>query len=248
MGRQIIRLATLFPNAVVSSVGINNYKEIEAAGNLIDMLDAGNGEEGVVLVNAAPRQKKKWPNGTPFAYFWYKKTLVVITIDGYCLSLVKKLGLVKEVMLTDVPTVTSAMAAQNHIAKDLAEHIAKTQFRSFDYMPRLAKWVMEGYNVPHEIYSLDNIDDAPKAVWLIDNFGNAKTTLLPEEIGFEAGKKIQTKYGELTCHTRMKDVAIGDSAIIIGSSGIDETRFIELIVLGGRADETFHIESGSEIF
>ncbi len=248
MGRQITRLATLFPNAIISEVGISNYKEIEAAGNLIDILDASSGEEGVILVNAAPRHKKKWPNGTPFAYFWYKKTLVVTTIDGYCLSLVKKLGITKEVMLTDVPTVAHAMSDQGHISKDLADHIAKTQFRSYDYMPRLAKWVMEGYNVPHEMYSLEQIDTIPQAVWLIDNFGNAKTTILPEEIGFEAGKTIQTKYGEFVCHTRMKDVAIGDSALIIGSSGIDEKRFIELIVLGGRADETFHLESGSEIF
>lgn len=248
MGRQRIRLATLFPDAIISSVGISNYTEIEAAGNLIDMLDAGDGEEGIILVNAAPRQNKKWPNGTPFGYFWYKKTLVISTVDGYTLSLIKKLGLVNSINLTDIPTVTSAMSEKKHISKDLAESIAKTQFRSYDYMPRLAKWIMQEYEIPHEVYSLDNVSDIPQAVWLIDNFGNAKTTIFPEEIGFEQGKKIQTRFGELTCHVRMKDVAVGDSALIIGSSGIHDKRFVELIVLGGRAEEKFHLKPGDNIF
>lgn len=248
VGRQATRLANLFPHTAINLVPINNYVEIEAAGNLVDMLDASEGEEGIILVNSAPRHKKKWPNGTPFAYFWYKDTLVVTTIDGYCLSLVKKLSLVKEIMLTDVATVAHAMADQDNISHDLADHIAKTQFRSYDYMPRLAKWVKEGFDVPHEIYSLDNIPNVPQSVWLIDNFGNAKTTILPEEIGFEPGKKIKTKYGEFTCQTQMKDVAVGESALIVGSSGIENKRFVELIVLGGRAGDKYNLKSGDEIF
>jgi len=248
VGRQATRIATLFPGVAINMVGINNYVEIEAAGNLIDMLDASGGEEGVILVNSAPRHKKKWTNGTPFGYFWHKKTLVVSSIDGYCLSLVKKLGLAKEIMLTDVPTVAFSMNKQGHIDKNLAEQIATTQFRSYDYMPRLSKWVSDGLDVPHTIYSLEEVEDVPKAVWLIDNFGNAKTTILPEEIDFKNGKKIKTKFGEITCYTHMRDVAIGDSALIIGSSGINDKRFIELIILGGRATDVYKVKAGDEIF
>ncbi len=247
-GRQATRLANLFPGIAINLVGINNFVEIEAAGNLIDMLDASDGQEGVILVNAAPRQKKKWPNGTPFGYFRYKKTLVISTVDGYTLSLVKKLGLADEIMLTDIPTVARAMFEQGHIDKQLSEQIATTQFRSYDYMPRLARWIMDGFEIPHEKYSFDNIANVPQAIWLIDNFGNAKTTILPEEIGFEAGKKIQTRFGELTCHTHMRDVAVGDSALIIGSSGIDDKKFVELIVLGGNAADTFNLKAGDLIF
>lgn len=247
-GRQATRLANLFPNTAINLVPINNYVEIEAAGNLIDMLDASDGQEGVILVNSAPRHKKKWKNGTPFGYFRYKNTLVVSTVDGYCLSLVKKLGLANEIMLTDVPTVAQSMYEQGHIDKQLSEQIASTQFRSYDYMPRLARWVLDGFEIPHEQYSFENVADVPQAVWLIDNFGNAKTTILPEEIGFEAGKKIQTRFGEFTCHTHMRDVAIGDPALIIGSSGIYDKRFVELIVLGGRAVDTFNLKSGDLIF
>ena len=28
-------------------------------------------------------------------------------------------------------------------------------------------------------------------IWFIDNFGNAKTTILPEDIGYEEGKELQ---------------------------------------------------------
>ncbi len=248
MGRQSIRIANLFPGAQIIPVGISNYVEIEAAGNLIDMLDASDGKEGVILVNSAPRQKKKWLNGTPFGYFKYKNVLVITTVDGYCLSLIKKLGLVKEIFLTDVKTVVTKVCELGKITEEERDRIAKTQFRSYDYMPRLARWLMDGIEIPHEVYSLEHVDDAPKAVWLIDNFGNAKTTVFPEEIGFEAGKTLQTKIGELTCYTQMKDVAVGTKALIIGSSGIGTKRFVEIIVLGGRAVDEFKLQTGQEIF
>lgn len=247
-GRQATRLATLFPQTQISMVGIADFVEIEAAGNLIDMLDASEGKEGVILLNSAPRQKKKWPNGTPFGYFWYKKTLVVATIDGLALSLVKKLGLASEILVTDIPTVTASLVKEGTITEELAYQLVHTQFRSFDYMPRLAKWVMDGLDIPSEIYSFSEVEDIGKSIWWIDNFGNAKTTVLPEEIGFEAGKKVQTKIGELICYPKMKNVEVGTPAIIIGSSGIEGKRFLEIIVLGKRASDTFNLHVGQEIF
>src|SRR5688572_12965729 len=83
-GRQATKAAALFGCSIVT-VGVDS--DIEAAGNLIDCLDAGEGKEGVILVNVAPRHgdAKKWPNGTPFGYFLYKETLVVTSIDGLTL-------------------------------------------------------------------------------------------------------------------------------------------------------------------
>src|SRR5579872_4882433 len=107
MGRQLARIAVLFGNASTIPIGVGEFTEVEAAGNLIDILDATEGKEGVVLVNVAPRhgRGKKWPNGTPFGYFWYKKTLVVSTIAEQTLSLVKKFGIADSLFLTDIPTV-----------------------------------------------------------------------------------------------------------------------------------------------
>lgn len=246
MGRQATRISTLF-GFTPSLVAINNYSELEAAGNIIDVIDASDGQTGVLLVNSAPRHKKKWPNGTPFGYFYYKKTLIVTTIDGLCLSLIKKLGLASEIMLTDVPTVVDHMIKEGHLDPHLRDTIAKSQFRSYDYMPRLAKWIMDGLEFPYEKYSIDEVEEAPKAVWWIDNFGNCKTTLLAEEVGFEPGKMLKTKFGEIKCYTQLRDVPVGEAAVTIGSSGLDKKRFLEIIVQGKSAAEHFGIQVGSEV-
>ena len=83
MNRQASRAASFF-NSAVSTLGVSDFGtegsgELEAAGNLIDTLDACEGREGVILVNVANRhgKGKKWPNGTPFCYFYYKKMAIV---------------------------------------------------------------------------------------------------------------------------------------------------------------------------
>ena len=53
-GRQIARVSSLF-NAPAHLIGVKNFSEIEAAGNLIDALDAIENRKGSVLVNVAPR-------------------------------------------------------------------------------------------------------------------------------------------------------------------------------------------------
>ena len=57
--RQVTRVASLFDCSVYFS-GVAN--DIEAAGNLVDVLDACEGREGIILVNVAPRHGggKKW--------------------------------------------------------------------------------------------------------------------------------------------------------------------------------------------
>ncbi len=249
MGRQVTRAARLFPGTSVVTVGIEQ-NELEAAGNIIDMLDASDGQEGTLWVNVAPRQGrgKKWPNGTPFGYFYYKKTLVIATVAEQSLSMVKKLGLTDAIELTDVPTVVDAMIAQGHLDENLRNIIVKSQFRSYDYMPRLAKWLFDGIKVPSETYPMSNIAEAPKAVWWVDNFGNCKTTILPEEVGHEAGKVLQTKIGEVKCFERLKDIPNDEAGLIIGSSGLGNKRFLELNVQGKSAAEKFNLSAGTELF
>lgn len=249
MGRQATRAGRLFPQAMITTVGIEQ-NELEAAGNLIDMLDASAGSNGLIMVNVAPRhgRGKKWPNGTPFGYFYYRKTLVIATVAEQSLSLVKKLGLVHTMKLTDVPIVIDAMVSQGYLEKKLRDLIVKSQFRSYDYMPRLAKWLFDGVTVPAEDYSFDNIADAPKAIWWVDNFGNCKTTMFPEEIGHEPGKKLQSKIGELTCYERLKDLGNDEAGLIIGSSGLEERRFLELVVQGKSAAKHFNVSAGTILF
>lgn len=249
-GRQASRIFNLFGNIPVVTVGIGFGGTYEAAGNLVDILDASAGQKGLVLVNSAPRhgQGKKWPNGTPFGYFYHGDTLIISTVDGYCLSLAKKLGLIKKLFVTDTPTVVDEMIKQSKLDKELRDLIVKTQFRSYEYSPRVAKWLFEEVSIPHEVYPLTDIAEITKTVWLVDGFGNCKTTMMPEDIEFKAGKTIATKFGELVAYDRLKDVPNGQPGLVIGSSGYKLQRFIEIVMQGSSAAARFKIKAGSDIF
>lgn len=248
MARQSTRAAAFF-DTHITTLGVA-WSDLEASGNIIDILDASYGRQGIIMVNVAPRhgKGKKWPNGTPFGYFRYRNTLIVSTVDGHTLSLVKKFGLASTIQLTDVPTVVTKMSEEGHLAAKLVDPIINTQFRSFDYMPRLAKWITEGIDVPSEPYPVENIADVPPVIWWVDNFGNCKTTMLPEEIGFEHGKQIETTRGTFTCYNRLKDVPDGETGITVGSSGFENKRFVEFVIQGKSAAKTYNLNSGDSIF
>lgn len=246
MGRQATKAASLFACPVVT-VGVGS--DLEAAGNLIDVLDASEEKAGVVLVNVAPRHgdAKKWENGTPFGYFFFKETLVVSSIDGLTLSLIKKLKLVEKIKIFDIPVVLKYLKDQDIISDSDVEHISRTQFRSLEFLPRVAKWLKDGLDLPTADYLVRDIADCPNAVWWVDNFGNCKTTLLPEDINFEKGKKVNFKIGEFECFERLSDVPNDLPAAIIGSSGLGDKRFLELVIQGQSISKQENISSGDEI-
>ncbi len=251
IGRQSTRYSLLFPNTNITFVGISSNlginSTLEAAGDLIDVLDASNGEEGIVCVNVAPRGqiKEDGENGSKFSYFWHKKTLIVSTIKGYNLSLIKKLGLASKINVLDTQEVLKFASDQGLIANDLKEYIAMSQFRSFDFQPRVARWLFDGIKLPAEVVSIDKVATVPLTPWLIDSFGNIKTTMLIDDIlhrhpelvsGPEAILKqvqndkiiIKTNYGEFKFYDRLKLVPNGETAIYIGSSGLTSNRFLEI--------------------
>lgn len=240
--RQETRYAELFPGTHVSFVGVSS--DIEAAGNLVDVLDGAGDAEGVIAVNVAPRHgraKEKWPNGTPFGYFWFKKVLVVCTIDGETLSLMKKLGLADRVNVTDIREVM----AFGGYDEAMVEHAATSQFRSFDYLPRLARIVWDNVDAPCEVLPFSEIPDVGPGVWWIDSFGNCKTTLLPEDIQFEEGAKREFVLNGLaiaaTCYKQLRAVPDYHTGLIVGSSGYGDKRFIELVVQGSSAAKHYQI-------
>jgi len=255
LNRQVTRYTSLL-GTPVSVVRLTFFAsegngELEGAGNLIDTIDATAGAKGVIIVNTAHRdgKGKKWPNGTPFGYFYYKKTLIISTIDGYCLSLAKKFKLTDSIKLTDVPTVIDAMIDKGLHQDKFRKLVVDSQFRSYEYVPRLANWIINNsVDIPSEEYPISEVPNAPQSIWWIDNFGNTVTTVLPEEIGHSLGKKIKTKYGEFKCYDRMKDVPNGETALIIGSSGLDNDRFVSLIIQGKSAAKEYGIKSGSLLF
>jgi|SRR3989344_5449176 len=231
MGRQMARVGALFGGTVVP-IGVEN--DLEAAGCLVDALDAIGDQEGLILVNVAPRhgEAKKWPNGSPFGYFQYKGIIVVSSLGGTTLSLAKKLGCLLIVRLV--------------------ESTSKSQFRSFDFLPYAAQIILNkpiiDFLTGHAGSVLSEaIPDPPKAIWYIDCFGNAKTTLLPEDVGFRARKTVETTIGQLTCYPRLVDVPDGKIGLVIGSSGIGDKRFLEIVIPGGSAAEALSLTVGQVI-
>lgn len=248
VGRQKVRAGHLFGETPIF-VGVDS--EIEAAGNMIDILDAFDGTEGVILANVAPRDhaQAKKHNGTPFGYFWFGTILVVSTIDGLVLSLVKKMGVSDHVFVLDTKKATEEMIRAGFLPKQLQSHITNSQFRSFDFLPRIAAYIWQTKKEIGEKIPLSEISDAPRAVWHVDNFGNCKTTLLKQEIHIE-NNEVQIAFAKLPFFDRLKDVPKDEAAVIVGSSGFGQQRFLEVVVQGvkgGSAAKKFHLKAGSVV-
>ncbi|KKS18978.1 MAG: hypothetical protein UU76_C0010G0012 [Parcubacteria group bacterium GW2011_GWC1_41_7] len=253
IGRQETRLISLF-DSPVSFVGVNSSLDLDAtletAGNLIDILDAAEEREGVVIVNVAPRgDKSDGKNGTSFCYFKYKNILVLSTIKGYTLSLIKKLKLVDSINLLDIEKVTDTTISNKLIDKVTGQRIIKSQFRSFDFAPRVAKWLKDGISLPSTPDLLSTISAVPNFIWFIDSFGNAKTTILTQDLRLKAKGKIKTTVGIFRYYDRLKDIPYGETAIYTGSSGLGNKRFLEIATQGreGSAAKTLTLKIGEEI-
>ena len=256
--RQETRYATLFPRTHISYVGIDSSlgikATIETAGNLIDVLDAAGGEKGVIAVNVAPRGQVEIDgnNGSKFCYFWVRDTLVVSTIKGYNLSLIKKFQLTKHINILETNHVLDFAESKGLITKNLNNHVANTQFRSFDFQPRVAKWLMDGHKLPRKKFAVNELPDIPPSVWFIDSFGNIKTTLTEADLpSITPGVvlRLRPQGVKLNYYNRMKDVPDGETALITGSSGFGKNRFLELITQNrtGESAKNFNLKIGDEI-
>lgn len=247
-GRQQARVAALL-GCSTNFLGVDSYGDLSAAGHIIDVLDAVGNVESAMLVNVAPRhgKAKKWQNGSPFCHFKVGKTTIVSTFDGATLSLLKKLELVESVLLMDTLAVTKKFHMDGVVSEDEIDGIANSQFRSFDFTPRVLKYLLDGHETPATVVRMSDVPDAPHAVWWIDNFGNVKTTLLPEDVGFEPGKRVTLSCGDFLCYKQLRDVPDNEAGLIIGSSGFGRQRFLEVVVQGQRADENMNLTVGDEI-
>lgn len=243
--RQESRIASLLDTSL-SFIGVDS--DLEAGTELIDVLDATEGRSGLILVNVAPRggHTAKWENGTPFGYFWHGETLVLASVDGYTLSAVKKLGLVNELQLLDTHTTAETLLRDGLITPEAAAHIPRTQFRSFDFTPRAGVYLVQNGSLPSETYSLDEVPELPLAIWHIDSFGNAKTTLTKGDIN--AGGTTPTRYGELPFYDQLRNVPDGTTALVLGSSGVGTTRFIEVMTQRGNFAANQGAKIGDGVF
>ena len=253
-GRQITRFNSLGLGPT-SLIGVKSDfsvdSAIEGGANLVDMLDASQGKSGVVVLNVAPRGNKlEGENGNPFCYFYYKKTLVISTIKGHCLSFVKHFGITNKVNLLELKDALDFARDKNLINGGLEKYITNTQFRSFDFVPRLAKWLIDDISIPSRHYSLSTIHLPPTCIWCIDAFGNAKLSITSNDIPLkEAPCKFKTNLGTFLYYERLKDLPFGKTAIYIGSSGIGDNRFLEFATQGisGSIARKLNLKVGDKI-
>jgi hypothetical protein len=258
-GRQETRFNSLGlgPCSIIGvDSGLSTAATIEASGNLIDVLDASEGGRGVAIVNVAPRgdtEKNyfgdKSPNGSPFCYFFYKKTLVISTIGGYCLSLVKQFKVTNSVNLLDTEKVLDFALKKNLTTKQLNDHITKSQFRSFDFVPRVTKWITNGISVPRKQCPLSAIPDIPSCIWSVDAFGNCKTTISTEDLKLKITNKIKTSLGTFRFCEGLKDICNNETIVYKGSSGLRNAQFLEIATQGtpGSAARKLNLKIGSEV-
>lgn len=230
----------------LSFIGVDS--DIEASMQLIDVLDASEGRPGIILVNVAPRggHTTKWENGTPFCYFWYKKTLVVSSVDGFTLSGVKKYLGISEVQLLDTHTGAAAMVSAGFIDFATGNRIATSQFRSFDFVPRIAAFIYTGHTAPSTHYSLDTTPALPAAIWHIDSFGNCKTTIASDDDRIST--TTITRFGTFPHVKKLRDVPDSTIALVTGSSGIHDIRCIEIMMQRGHAASVIKAAIGDDIF
>lgn len=252
--RQVARVSSIL-QAQPTFIGVQN--DLEAAGNIVDALDAFGGNEGAILCNVAPRsgEGQRWPNGSPFGFFYYGQTVVVTTIDGLTLSLVKKLGVAQEIQVCDLRRTVGFIGATGfNVPHSFHEdYVQNTQFRSYEFSPYLAQYLLDA-EFPKDLpgvtsaLSMEAIPDALAAVWWVDNFGNCKTTLLREELLriLKHPPKVAFPWNLPDRHY-LKDVLHLEAAFVEGSSGLGINRFLEIVVRGGDASVKFNLQSGSSL-
>jgi hypothetical protein len=252
---------------------------IEASGNLIDVLNACDGKICIVVVNVAPRGDKQprvssprfsrksskslftapvthrslnksvGENGNSFCYFYYKETLVITTTSKHTFSFIKQFRITNKVNILDAVKVLKYTVRKNLINQSPSNQITISQFRSFDFVPLVAKWLVDGVQFPSISETLTAHDSLPTTIWCIDAFGNCKTTLSATSNKRQVTRKIKTNLGEFIFYKRLKGVPKGETAIYIGSSGIGNKRFLEIATQGipGSAAKTLNLKIGDEV-
>ena len=240
-------------------VSINN--DLEGSGQLVDALVEARGSKVVVFCQSAPRDSSATDgnNGTKFGYFWLKQTLVIVSLDGYMLSQVISTGLLKpetDVWQFSIPEVLAYIVGQKLLEQHEADVIVRTQFRSLKFAPRAAGWILQNIELPKTRFDLGRVLEISQRIWLVDNFGNCKTSLRLSNLPlFAEGRILEVSFGktvrhELTCYRDLRSVPQGQAALTVGSSGLEGDEFLELVVQGvhsGSAAQEFGLAVGSTI-
>lgn len=232
-GRIGSKISALFGFPVSAEIAVAHT--LEVAVNILDQLKVIGKTAGLILANIAPRDLadgKTFTNGTHFGFCWIGNTLLVSTISGYTLSLVKKFRLADSIFVLDLERSVDMMVHAKLISLAEGDEIKLTQFRSCYFQPLVAKAILLGIQLPGERLPISAIQDAPLAIAVVDIFGNRKTTLTLADIDVvDEGQQAATLLGTFPFYTQLCKVPEGVTAIVIGSSGFNE-HLLEINVKG----------------
>lgn len=254
--RQQCRFSVLFGVCPIILGTSSCIPDVESAGNLVDLIDSVENmlekyrkeKASVIIVNVEPRNKEvkgTWNNETPLCYFKVGNTLVVSTFGGRCLSLVRDLGLVRSVELLSVAKVIEAALSWGELTRGEAHQITSTQFRSFEFAPLVAYWILSGYHVPSVSRGLKGLPPVTSYIWHIDSFGNCKTTVLAENVELSRGDRVKVCEKHVSIfYEKLEDAPCNEIALIVGSSGYGNRRFLEIVVKGGSASKELELKPG----
>lgn len=254
--RQSLRIQQLFG---VTPIITGVQSDLDAAGQIVDALDAtlnieipGNKRQAtLILGNIAPRHgevRLREKNGTRFGYFWKDSALVCTTLDGLTLSLAWRLAGVEDVHVFDNAKVLLWATTQGLVDIETAAYIRDTQFRSFEFLPRCARWLLDGRDVPSVTRRLafevpGSLGQNDCYVWQIDKFANAKTT-----IDLLVDKPDMRQTFGLPFYRYLSEVPDdGRPAWVVGSSGFGNRRFAEIVINGGHAAKLLGLKVGHNV-
>lgn len=250
------RLQTLFWGATVSFCEVNGpNSDLEAAGCIIDALDAkaGGAAPGLILPNTAFREPEKSgdANGSPFGHCIINNVLLFSTIRGRILSLVKDFFGIEHIHIVEPREALESIVATGDLEQKWVEHIADSQFRSYELQPLLAARLLKGFALPSQKETLAS----PKlggVVWWVDKHGNCKTTVTTSQCEpkpLRDGDEFETKFGVFKYFRRLNDAPRGVPAVTTGSSGLGagpDNRFLEIAIRMGNAAKFLNIKVGDE--
>ena len=251
IARQQLRYGALFPDAETHIYGASSA--IEVSGCVVDALDAVRANasgQNIIIGNVAPRTEKRHKNGAPFCFSRASDNVLIIgTPTTFVMPL--KLGLIGDVYKTDVQTVCEQFLPSGVCNTEPAERITTSQFRSYDYVPRLAQWLWEKEKKVMCRKTNINPDQFNGKIYWIDCFGNAKIFSLKHDIE-HARKKgfISCKGKKLPFYEFLSKVPKGETAVIVGSSGYydgEDHRFLEIVKQGGNAAQELGLSVGDLI-
>ncbi len=244
------RFNAILPGAHVKVRRVRN--DLQAAGNLVDAIQARRWRHGVIVLNVAPRNEAQerpadW-NGSPFGYVRVDSVDIFGTVEGDGFTLLQKvLGRRLELEVFEAAEVVKHL----DVDEDTRREMVESQFRSCEFVPDLMAVVLSGKPLPsrrgQQVSELTG-----SWVWEVDCFGNLKTTILPEDVGFEAGKVFTFHDGrgrtfQVMAYRQLRQVPKGQPGLVIGSSGYQKKRWLELVVNGGSARKWFRIKRGELI-